>query len=651
MPPRGCTTLWRFAGDGEVRTFALAQDGNAVFAADDHRALYKLDSTGAVLWRTEFPSLACHVAATSDGRYCCLIGDDRFLRFVIRDGREYWRVRALAERPFVRILAGRKRVAVGGDSETLKVYDFFGEPAEDIKLECRAHFVMEMGREGDLLVASEYGFIERLDRKNERLWRVIIQSGIGKPSVTTNGEFVVAPSGMSGMIHIDGSGAGARKFELPDPAKCACTDGAGRNVFSVTSGQELLVTNRAGVVAFRKVLPSPVRDIAASWSGHKLAVLYESGVLEVFAVGADAAEAATFYELPGSVSPTKFTPLRTRWCKDVFPRSGAVRSGRIASSGSGQDTALLDTRGRIRVFNAEGQEAAGPFAMPGAFPELITDETGSKMLAATTRSMAVYDFASRRLTATSTAYAPFIGLDVAPGLEFVVVADDFGSVELYDGELTSMWQRTFNSAIESVAALKAGGVAVLLEKGDLVCLSRQGEEAWRYALAPRTPLAVIRCGEMLVAGTTDGAVAALDADGRKLWSRTTDTGLASLTAWGGCVILRTHEGKYEVWDGGGGSVAALTALRGSKGVFMAADGEWKEVSYYATHLSLRSFADGSIKRFERREYIGGFAVSASGNALAILAGPLLCSIPLGTDMSQWNARRYLEFLEPDDEET
>jgi len=337
IPPSGCTTLWRFAGDGEALSFAMTSDGKAIFVVDDHGALYKLDSSGAVLWRTRFGAAPIQVTSTSDGRYVCLLSRDGFLRFVIQDGREYWRVREMVENPFVTILASRKQVALGGETEVLKLYDYFGDDAGEARLECRAHFVLEMGREGDFLVASEYGFIERCNRNDMRLWRVVVPSGIGKPSATADGDMVVAPGALSGLVRIDGAGAGAEKFELPGPATCACTDGAGRNLFAVASQRELIVTNRAGVVAFRKMLPSPVRDIAASWSGHRLGVLYESGVLEVFGVGAYGAEPATFYELSDRSPPTTVVPLRPHWCRNVFPRIGAVRSGQMVTSGSGRE--------------------------------------------------------------------------------------------------------------------------------------------------------------------------------------------------------------------------------------------------------------------------------------------------------------------------
>lgn len=333
-----CSLAWRTALSGEVRAFAVAEDGETLYAAADDRRLYAIDRDGTVLWKRALQrvpggelqtvpegmlTLTAGGSGSEDGA-----GEEGRVFLLNRRGGAVWDMplpdgyRGLAVAPNGTLyIAGEK---------VLKAVSHTGRLRWQRDLPARPSGAPVFSRRYGLLVPCEDAFVRAYTPGGILRWEFRAAGTPGRPIPRSEGIYSATAAGT--VVLVSAEGTLVRQFR--DTSKRVFTAAAAGDSGIVTAaGKELLELSPGG--ERQRAAQLPFTPLAGTEREGRIALFGKEGAAAVMHAEAngDIREVWTLRMPPASVMPVLFgEELLAAGGKDWV-----VYAYRCAASGGGAD--------------------------------------------------------------------------------------------------------------------------------------------------------------------------------------------------------------------------------------------------------------------------------------------------------------------------
>jgi len=664
--------LWKFSAEGEITLLAISA-AREVVVVDDRRRFYFLGPEGDVHWKKMLKTKPLAVAMADDASSIGQLCQAGVLENYGPGGEPIWQVELPDDAISLDMEPRGRSFVVGTKKGEIIFLNSAGQEVGRTKAAHEVYFLTLAPEISTLLAASRFAQVSYFDPGGDFLWEVSLRCNLQDVAVSGSGDFILLAALARHIFAYNGQGEALGTYRVGGWASRVETDRRGRFIFAANTEDDIVVLSRTGEVHFHYRLREKITSLAASPSGHYLAVGTHSGECILLQLPETEEKAAGFVEF--SKAERKARPHSEElWSRRVFSPLSTLRFGELVISAQGDYVALIDSSGRFQLFDANGIVLLDDVPIRGSFPHLEIAQ-GSVLLARSDNfllllgikdlSQEFIDFERVRIAHSA----------ISPEGAFFVLCDDVGRLLFYNRECQRLWERRVSGEVGGLAVSASGKVlAVVLEPSDaalqgsrpetpqgrgeregrITGLDTKGKEifsqkftkegsVWLFALSLGAE------GSFFLLATEAGKVFAFDLEGQLVWKKDFKTTLSGAYIVGKPrrserLALRTAEEGHFVLDGQGNLLEKRTAKKGKSLLLHNAKGPGLlEAAWWDGVLSLYGPDEEILWRRQFKEEIYEVAASGDGRFLAVLVGDGLRYFLTLKTADDTSRPRFLEF--------
>ncbi len=663
--------LWKFSAEGEIISLTTSATQEVV-VVDDRRLFYLLGPEGKVHWKKTLKTKPLALAMADDGSAIGLLCQGGRLENYGLGGELIWQVEVPSEAISLDMEPQGRSFVVGTKGGEIIFFNSLGREVGRTKAAHEAYFLRLAPQISTLLSASRFAQVTYFDPGGDFLWEVSLGCNLQDVALSGSGDLILLAALARHIFAYNGEGEALGAYRVGGWASWVETDRAGRFIFAANTQDEIVVLSRAGEVLFHYRLREKITSLAASASGHHLAVGMRSGkciLLQLLETEEGAAGFVEFSEVEAKPRPTG----EEIWGCRVFSALSSLRFGELAVSAEGDYVALINSLGVFHLFGGNGIVLVDEVAIEGSFHRLAIVEAAALLLARSDRFLL--------LLGTKDLSRKFLFFDkvrithsaISPEGAFFILSDDVGRILFYNRQCQRLWERRLPGGVADLADSASGEVlAAVSEEGRITGLDTKGKEIFSQEFAkegdfwllslpgpPGVALAVGARpeGSLFILITEAGKVFAFDLGSQEVWEKDFKTTLSGAYIVGdfrgagrpACrqarLVLRTVEQEHFVLDTQGNVLEKRAAkkeksllLNNSKGPGLL------EVAWWDGILSLYGPDEELLWRQEfKKEEIYEVAASTDGRFLALLVGDYLRYFLTLKSPEDSTGVRFLEF--------
>ncbi len=631
-------TAWSFAAEAPIERVAVAARAGFTVASDRDRNIYVLDPDGRVVGKFRAGQPVRRVGADREGELFAALAGDGIVYAFDRTAGLQWRVefdRHLED--FHLGPAGEYLVAAAADGQ-LCVYSSETRAKMAGRTQWAPRSVVAFAADPlQFAVAGADGDLAAFGPEGNCLWTRNLRGRIGPIACEVHRPLLAVPALEDGLRLFQADGAEAGTVKLDQPARRVAVRAGADRFLVETTGPQFVLTERAGLICWKKSLRRPPADWAADARLELLAVVDGEGALSACRVeeweprpgktgqGPDAdapRETLRMSSQPGVKAP------EVLWQTDLAADAEGVDVSRLAVGREGNCTVLVFADGTVIGLDRSGESVvqtrtsmpawtapAGPAAGVAVWSAsgVLMVEPGKRQ----TRSVSFKDEADF--------------FDCSRDLRFAVRANAAGALACLGANGETVWSRQVDPAPVDVYVSPSGGVVMTGdESGRYRFFTDEGRlfHKLRFGGAATYPAAGLS-DEFALFASPGGRMYAVDHEGRKMWGGRPVGALDRTEVPGETVYAYSLTEDCAVVEPLSGDVWELVPPPGRTRLRKPPEGD--PVLLHAEGNVLTAFTGYRRKldvlwRYRAEAGIDGFGVCAEGHVAVLTVGPEVTAV-------------------------